>query len=107
MSAASNLAGFFWPTGDQVWNNQISWQPVPIHTVPVSADYTVNAEVPCARFDDALTRYKSTPEYQAMLEKHKSLFKYLEQNTGTPIRSLDNVQDLNNTLWIESVTNKT
>lgn len=31
MSAQANLAGLFPPTGDQVWNPDIRWQPIPVH----------------------------------------------------------------------------
>lgn len=38
MSAASNLAGLYPPEGDQKWNRNIDWQPIPIHTVPEKMD---------------------------------------------------------------------
>jgi lysosomal acid phosphatase len=38
MSAESNLAGMFPPVGDQVWNEDIHWQPIPVHTVPEKLD---------------------------------------------------------------------
>lgn len=43
MSAESDLAGLYEPVGDDVWNEQIKWQPIPIHTIPEKRD-----EVRCA-----------------------------------------------------------
>ncbi|PVD30982.1 hypothetical protein C0Q70_10258 [Pomacea canaliculata] len=34
MSAYCNLACLYPPTGSQVWNSNINWQPIPVHTRP-------------------------------------------------------------------------
>ncbi|XP_031634102.1 prostatic acid phosphatase-like [Contarinia nasturtii] len=106
MSAASNLAGFFPPKGDQIWKDDLLWQPIPIHTIPTSLDYVLNAEAPCPRYEQALKRYEQTPEYQNIFIKYKWLFEYLENNTGMPISTLIDVQYLNDALWIQNITNK-
>uniref|UniRef100_A0A674JK91 acid phosphatase n=1 Tax=Terrapene triunguis TaxID=2587831 RepID=A0A674JK91_9SAUR len=38
MSAQASLAGLYPLAGNQVWNPKILWQPIPVHTVPVSHD---------------------------------------------------------------------
>jgi hypothetical protein len=38
MSALSNLAGFYPPKGQQIWEKEINWQPIPVHTIPEKAD---------------------------------------------------------------------
>lgn len=38
MSAEANLAGLYPPKTADIWNNQIEWQPIPIHTVPEKDD---------------------------------------------------------------------
>ena len=42
MSAECNLAGLFTPQGSQVWNDELPWQPVPVHTVPLESDHVSN-----------------------------------------------------------------
>jgi len=39
MSAYCNLAGLFPAHGSEVWNENLLWQPIPVHTVPVESDY--------------------------------------------------------------------
>jgi len=38
MSAEANLAGLYPPEEQQMFNPNISWQPIPVHTVPESGE---------------------------------------------------------------------
>lgn len=107
MSAASNLAGLFPPSYNELWNPNILWQPIPIHTIPIQFDYVLNGEANCPRFNEAFKKYTQSPEYLNIFKKHKPLFEYLEKHTGLSIRDLIVIQNLNNTLFIQSITNKT
>ncbi|ELW48266.1 Prostatic acid phosphatase [Tupaia chinensis] len=44
MSAMTNLAALFPPEGASVWNPSLLWQPVPVHTVPISEDLVSTLE---------------------------------------------------------------
>lgn len=107
MSASVCLAGMFPPTDEQIWNQNLTWKPVPIHSVPLEIDTVVHATVPCPRFDRAMKKYLISPEFTAIIENHQQLFKYLEEKTELQMDSLDTVEFIYNALWIENLKNKT
>ncbi|XP_078579278.1 prostatic acid phosphatase-like [Branchiostoma floridae x Branchiostoma japonicum] len=71
MSAQANLAGFFPPSGNQVWNPDILWQPIPVHTKPENEDSLLGMP-PCPRFDYLKQEYQRTnQEYLQMDQDNK------------------------------------
>uniref|UniRef100_A0A2K5DU56 acid phosphatase n=1 Tax=Aotus nancymaae TaxID=37293 RepID=A0A2K5DU56_AOTNA len=46
MSAMTNLAALFPPEGYSIWNPTLPWQPIPVHTVPLSEDQDFIATLP-------------------------------------------------------------
>lgn len=92
-SAAWNLAGFFPPKKDQMW------QPISIHTV------TEEWEKSCVRYEYANHKYLNSSEYRALFNKFEPLFKYLEEHSGLPIKTFGAAEYLYSTLRIESQHN--
>ncbi|KAH8417655.1 hypothetical protein KR222_003621, partial [Zaprionus bogoriensis] len=107
MSAESNLAGLYEPRGQDVWNAQIKWQPIPVHTMPEKSDPVLAAKAPCPAFDYYLANMLASSEFQAKLARYKDLFYYLSQNSGREVKTFQDAQYLNNTLFIEELYNKT
>lgn len=107
MSAESNLAGLFPPSGAQIWKTDLPWQPVPVHTIPENLDYVLAAKKPCARYEYALKKYKKSDQHQALLRKFRPLFQYLQKNSGKKVDSFGTVQNLYNTFYIEELKNRT
>lgn len=107
MSAEANLAGFFPPRNTQVWNADLLWQPIPVHTAPEQVDYVLSGKRPCARYTAALEQYKQSPEYVSQMEKFQPLFDYLSQHVGKKIRSVKDARSIYNALFIENLKNMT
>lgn len=97
MSAAAVLAGLFPPTADQVWNENINWQPIPIHTIPANSDYILNAKRKCARHEILMKEHRNRPEYKAWHEKYNWLYQYVAEKSGISLdddlKTVDIVND--------------
>ncbi|KAJ8975478.1 hypothetical protein NQ317_019806 [Molorchus minor] len=54
MSAASVLAGLYPPKSSQIWNPNLQWQPIPIHTVPLKYDEVLGMRKKCKNYMEFL-----------------------------------------------------
>lgn len=92
MSALTNAAGMFPPSGYEIWNSHINWQPIPIHTqVPLDQDYLLTTHLPCDRYDELLDEAYKLPELQSIIEHHTDELEFIEKNAGKPIRNSNRV----------------
>lgn len=107
MSAQSNLAGFFPPVEKDVWNDQVAWQPIPVHTMPESQDALLAAKKLCPVYEEALKALGKSAEFKAIEEKLQPMYKYLTEKTGKKVNSIQSVQNVYNTLFIEELYNFT
>uniref|UniRef100_A0A8C3HRA4 Lysosomal acid phosphatase n=1 Tax=Chrysemys picta bellii TaxID=8478 RepID=A0A8C3HRA4_CHRPI len=78
MSAEANLAGLYPPQGQQVFNPNVSWQPIPVHTVPDSAERLLKFPLsPCPRYEQLQNETRQSAEYinktRQNLQTHKLL----------------------------------
>lgn len=107
MSAETVMAALFPPTGNQIWNSDLLWQPVLIHTIPKHSDYLLYSRKPCKRFSQIIERYSTSSEFLALVSKYNNLTQYLEKSTGMVIHNLTILHSLYDTLCIEQLKNKT
>ncbi|KAI5713220.1 hypothetical protein M8J76_003193 [Diaphorina citri] len=107
MSAEANLAGFFPPRGDQVWDPKIKWQPIPVHTMPEKLDKVLSMKKPCPQYDVEKRKYMNSPEIQQVLAKYRPLFQYVSQHAGEPVETITDLEFIHNTLFIEEINNLT
>lgn len=103
LSAECAMAGLFPPISkEEVWNADLNWQPIPIHTKPLDDDYLLNSFVECARFNQLFERRLNDPEVIYLMEKHQSLIEFMAQNSGMPLLRVDDVWKLYSGLVIEN-----
>ncbi|XP_006846702.1 PREDICTED: prostatic acid phosphatase [Chrysochloris asiatica] len=83
MSAMANLAALFPPEGMSVWNPNLPWQPIPVHTVPVSEDGLLYMPFNnCPRFQELQDETLKSEEFQNRLLPYKSFIETLPKLSG-------------------------
>lgn len=107
MSAQSNLAGLYPPTGSQIWNKNISWQPIPIHTQPEKEDALLAMKKSCPKYKMLYKELEKSPFFNQIRRKNHDLYAFLSLKSGEKITSLETLEYLYNTLLIETFFNYT
>lgn len=99
MSAGACLAGFFPPKGNQIWNEHLNWQPIPVHLM--DQDYYAHS---CDR-KDALYASADQKIFNELVTKYGTLIRYVEENSGEQLTTLMDIQNIFNTLHEEKSKN--
>lgn len=101
MSALCNAAGLFSPSGDQIWEESISWQPVPIHTIPLNEDHLVYQSIPCPKVQKLYDEYMESQQIKELLQRFSDLREFVETHSGKPIKNVVDFVTIYDALEIE------
>uniref|UniRef100_A0A1B6LHJ3 Acid phosphatase n=1 Tax=Graphocephala atropunctata TaxID=36148 RepID=A0A1B6LHJ3_9HEMI len=102
-SAGALLAGLFPPQGEQVWNNNLLWQPIPVHATPLDMDKLITMRAPCPLYKE---EQKRSDKSLAAVYDNAELNKYLTEHSGQNITTLLDVETLFNILETERDSGK-
>lgn len=107
MSAQSALAGLYTPQGTQIWNNNLLWQPIPVHTLPANVDYTTGGALPpCPSYERAYNKYMaSSSEILRYNESSKPIGDYITKNTGAVISDPISILLFRDSWLVETIHN--
>ncbi|XP_063293752.1 lysosomal acid phosphatase [Pelobates fuscus] len=106
MSAEANLAGLYPPAGSQVFNPNISWQPIPVHTLPESQDHLLKYPLlPCPKYLKLQEETRLSPEYIQKTKDNKEFLQMVANETGLSDYSLESVWSISDTLFCEKTHN--
>ena len=107
MSAQSQLAGLFPPSGSQVFDPSLPWQPIPVHTVPQEQDYLLSSHAHCPRFEELQAAIETGEFMRGLYIENKELFQYISEHVGENITDIVKLDYVYDTLLIESENNFT
>ncbi|CAK1554814.1 unnamed protein product [Leptosia nina] len=107
MSAQANLAGMYPPTAKSMWNQDIPWQPIPVHTIPENNDEVLAMKRKCKPYIEEKHKYINSKSYKERLSKYNDLMKYLTVNTLKKINDYEDIVSIYTTLKIETLYNFT
>lgn len=105
MSAASNLAGLYSPSGTDIWLKDLPWQPVPIHTTPENTDSYLAMVKSCPKHRQLVDALKQEFDQNISLQFHKE-FEILERNTGWKNITIDYFERLYTTFYVYEMHNR-
>uniref|UniRef100_A0A8B9CDL5 acid phosphatase n=1 Tax=Anser brachyrhynchus TaxID=132585 RepID=A0A8B9CDL5_9AVES len=77
MSAQASLAGLYPLTQGQIWNPRILWQPIPVHTVPLSHDNLLYLPFShCPKYNELLRETFATRDFQRQFKQYRDINNY-------------------------------
>ncbi|NXO71730.1 PPAL phosphatase, partial [Phainopepla nitens] len=102
MSAEANLAGLYPPSGQEMFNPNISWQPIPVHTVPESDERLLKFPLtPCPRYEQLQTETRHSAEYINKTKENWQFLQMVAKETGIRNISLESIWSVYDTLFCE------
>ncbi|NXE21030.1 PPAL phosphatase, partial [Ardeotis kori] len=102
MSAEANLAGMYPPEGQQIFNPNISWQPIPVHTVPESEERLLKFPLtPCPRYEQLQNETRHSAEYINKTKENWQFLQMVANETGIRDVSLESIWSVYDTLFCE------
>ncbi|XP_069390518.1 lysosomal acid phosphatase isoform X2 [Paralichthys olivaceus] len=106
MSAEANLAGLYPPSGQQVFNPNLKWQPIPVHTVPQSEERLLSFPLgDCPRYKQLMNETEHSEEFINVTNKYQDILELVKNKTGLTEVHVETVWSVYDTLFCESVHN--
>lgn len=82
-SAASNLAGLYARDKDDIFNENLNWNPIPIHTVPNNEDAVIVMLKDCPKYKQ-LSDEVSKAQYNEFVEENAEVIEIISNATTIP-----------------------
>ncbi|XP_018918009.2 testicular acid phosphatase homolog isoform X1 [Bemisia tabaci] len=98
MSVQLLLAGLYPPIGTQMWNPDLLWQPIPVHSLNSGCDDIIRVSKQCRLL--SRERRETRALLQQEINKHDEFLKYLSQESGLQVDGYSEVNRLYDNLLV-------
>nr|XP_018918010.1 PREDICTED: lysosomal acid phosphatase-like isoform X2 [Bemisia tabaci] len=98
MSVQLHLAGLYPPIGTQMWNPDLLWQPIPVHSLNSGCDDIIRVSKQCRLL--SRERRETRALLQQEINKHDEFLKYLSQESGLQVDGYSEVNRLYDNLLV-------
>lgn len=106
MSAYAVLAGLFPPGGPKLWNKNLLWQPIPVHTLPIDEDEVLSMRKKCPKYINLLGQTMASDYIKNISSKFHHVFEYISENSGWDKVNIRHVAILQTILDVYSSYNR-
>lgn len=108
MSAQSNLAGLYPPSGYWQWNTDLPWQPIPVHTMPLRMDTMLSIRhTECPRLNEKKDMLKQSDYMKSIFSDIKDLMDYISAHSGWDVQTINQLDLIHDVLLVEAENNLT
>uniref|UniRef100_A0A1A8E925 Lysosomal acid phosphatase n=1 Tax=Nothobranchius kadleci TaxID=1051664 RepID=A0A1A8E925_NOTKA len=103
MSAEANLAGLYPPSGQQIFMPSLKWQPIPVHTVPMSEERLLSFPLgDCPRYQQLMNETEHSAEFINVTTTYQDLIELVRNKSGLTTATVETVWSVHDTLFCES-----
>ncbi|ESP01199.1 hypothetical protein LOTGIDRAFT_139839 [Lottia gigantea] len=107
MSAYSNMAGLFPPYGWQEWKENLTWQPIPVHTIPEPLDNMLAIQADCPKYTQLYQKSLKSAEVLKEENENKDFYAFVSKMSGVKHEAINNIWAIADSLFCEKNHNKT
>ncbi|XP_018565996.1 testicular acid phosphatase homolog [Anoplophora glabripennis] len=106
LDAFAVLAGLFPPKGSLLWNKDLQWQPIPVHTVPIDKDEVFSMRKKCQKYINLFEKTMISDYVKKITSKFYDFFNCVARYTGWGDVEISHVAKLQTNLDVYSSYNR-
>lgn len=104
MSAEANLAGLYPPEGNQIWNENLKWQPIPVHSNEHKLIFPERDD--CPKYKKEFKKVKKNDYFKNINKKYTDLLDAISKYSGTTYDDIKGVREVRDNIYVYESYNK-